>query len=123
MEECLIHLPDKIVADDIQNYLSGKTDKHLFSDIYEGRTALRPNVLIEYYSNKDIICLYEGGLGMDNYIRVAYSKDENKYIYYTINSNENPREDFKSDNWVDFHTYVRQQLLYIFLWFNKQQEK
>jgi hypothetical protein len=112
-------LPDKIVADDIENYLSKKTDKHFFSDIYNGKTLLNPTTLMNYYSNKDIIYLYEGGLGMGNSIKVAYSTQENKYIYYTINSNESPREDLKSDDWVTFHTYVRQQLLDLFIWFNR----
>jgi hypothetical protein len=39
MDAFLVQLPDKIVADDIINYLTKKTDKHLFSDIYRGRTA------------------------------------------------------------------------------------
>ena len=68
MEDILIHIPDKIVVDDIKNYLDKKTDKHFFSDIYNGKTFLSPNYLIKYYSNKDIINLYEGGLGMGNYI-------------------------------------------------------
>ena len=118
MEDYFKDVPDKIVADDIKNYLSKKTDKHFFSDIYKGRTVLRPNDLIEFYSNKDIITLYQGGLGMGNYIRVEYSTKENKYIYYTINSNEKQREDFKSDNWVEFHTYVRKELLDLLILFN-----
>jgi hypothetical protein len=119
MEEFLNELPDKIVADDIQDYLSRKTNKHFFSDIYNGRTVLSPNELMQYYSNEDIICLYDGGLGMGNYSRVAYSTKENKYIYYTMNSNEDPREDFKSDDWKKFHTHVRKELLELCIWFDK----
>lgn len=117
MDAFLVQLPDKIVADDIINYLTKKTDKHLFSDIYRGRTALRPNDFIEY-GYKDIIHLYEGGLGMGNYIRVSYSVKENKYIYYTMNANEEPREAFTSDNWSEFHSHVRIKLLDLFVWFN-----
>ena len=118
MEDILIHIPDKIVVDDIKNYLDKKTDKHLFSDIYNGKTSLSPNYLIKYYSNKDIINLYEGGLGMGNYISIAYSIKENIYIYYTINTNENPVENYKSDNWFEFQSYVRKELLDIFIRFN-----
>ena len=118
MEDCLLQLPDKIVADDITNFLSKKTDKHLFSDIYNGKTCLNPNYFIRYYGNVNIH-LYEGSFGFGNYIKVIYSTKENKYIYYTINPNENPREDFASENWVEFHTYVRKALLNIFMWFDK----
>jgi hypothetical protein len=119
MEKLLLHLPDKIVADDITNFLLEKTNKHLFSDIYEGRTILNPNYLIQYNSNSDVISLYEGGVGFGNYLKVSYSIKENKYIYYTINQGESPRENFKSDNWLEFHTYVRKELLDLFIWFNK----
>ena len=118
MENYFKDVPDTIVTDDIKNYLSKKTDKHFFSDIYKGRTVLRPNDVIEFYYNKDIITLYQGSLGMGNYITVEYSTRENKYIYYTINSNEKPRENFKSDNWEEFHTYVRKELLDLLIWFN-----
>jgi len=33
LEDILNRLPDKIVADDIKNYLDKKTKMHLFSDI------------------------------------------------------------------------------------------
>ena len=46
----IIHLPDKFVADDITTFLLKKTNKHLFSDIYEGRTILNPNCLMQYNS-------------------------------------------------------------------------
>ena len=115
MEDILINIPDKIVVDDIKNYLDNKINKHPFSDIYNERTFLSPNNLIKYYSNKDIIYLYEGGLGMGNYISVAYSIKENKYIYYTINANENPVENYKSDNWIEFQSYVRKELLDLFI--------
>ena len=72
MEKLLIHLPDKIVADDITNFLLKKTNKHLFSDIYEGRTILNPNCLMQY--NSEAISLYEGGVGFGNYLRVSYSR-------------------------------------------------
>ena len=121
MEDFLIHLPDKIVADDISNFLLKKTNKHFFSDIYEGRTLLTPNDIMQYNSNSDVIYLYEGGAGFGNYLRVSYSIKENKYIYYTINQGETPQENFKSENWTEFHTYVRKHLLDIFIWFNKSE--
>jgi len=55
---------------------------------------------------------------MGNYISVAYSIKENKYIYYTINANENSVENYKSDNWIEFQSYVRKELLDIFIRFN-----
>ena len=120
MEDCLIHLPDKIVADDIKNFLHEKTDKHLFSDIYKGRTSLSPNFMIKYgnadYS--DVIYLYEGGLGMGNYHSVVYSIKQQNYIYYTINANEKPHEIFKCENWKEFYTHVRKELIDMFVLFN-----
>jgi hypothetical protein len=83
------------------------------------RKGVRPNDFIEY-GYKDIIHLYEGGLGMGNYIRISYSVKENKYIYYTMISNEDPREAFTSDNWSEFYSHVRIALLDLFVWFNTQ---
>lgn len=125
MESFLNLLPDKIVADDIKNYLNEKTKTHLFSDIYEGRTTLSPNRMIQHFSNADRVVLYGGGWGMGNYIEVHYSIKEKKYIYYFTSDTvgEGTRAEFKSENWIEFHTYVRKDLLDTFIHFNTPEKK
>lgn len=120
IDEVLIKLPNKIVAEDIKNFLTKKKNKHLFSDIYNERTLINPNSFIKYTSNLDIISLYEGGTGLGTYLRVVYSIKENKYIFYTINQFEDPVENFKSENWLEFYLYVCKKLFDIFIWFNKE---
>ena len=117
IEDILNRLPDKIVADDIKNYLDNITETHLFSDIYKGRTSLYPNSLIKYLPNADRVLLYGGGWGMGNYIEVHYSTKEKKYMYYCI-SGEETHVNFESEDWTEFYTYVRKDLLDTFIWFN-----
>ena len=120
IEDILNHLPDKIVADDIKNYLDNITETHLFSDIYKGRTSLYPNRLIHYLSNADSVVLYVGGWGMGNYIEVHYSTKEKKYRYYCTNDTVDKETyvNFESEDWTEFYTYVRKDLLDTFIWFN-----
>jgi hypothetical protein len=115
--DTFVNLPNKIVADDIVNYSDKITDKHLFSDIYEGRTTLNPDTLLEY-SALGRINLYHGGWGLGNYIRVWYSIKEKIYIYDT-GDDEDSAVLFKSGNWIEFHEYVRKDLLVTFMHFNK----
>lgn len=121
MDNILYNIPDKIVADDITNFLSDYKYKHLFSDIFEGRTALCPHNFIVEKSNVEEIYLYEGGWGFGNYMRIVYSIKEKMYIFYTFSTEdkENPPVEFKSDDWDKFHKYVRQYMLDTFMWFNK----
>jgi hypothetical protein len=115
--DTLVNLPNKIVSDDIVNFLDLKTDKHLFSDIYEGRTTLNPYRLLEK-SPLDRINLYAGGWGHSFYIRVWYSIKENIYTY-DAGEIGNFSVIFKSGNWIVFHEYVRKDLLDTFIHFNK----
>jgi hypothetical protein len=122
-------IPDKIVADDVynylsktKNYLSGKAEKHLFSDIYEKRTSLYPNAMLHHMSTADKIALYGGGWGMGNYINVYYSAIEKKYLYYKTGDN-NVYADFESANWEEFYVYVRKDLLDTYIWFNTPRNK
>jgi len=119
LHEILDKLPDKVVIDDIKNYLTNKTGSHLFSNIYEGKTLLSPDNFIKYRATPHIIYLYSGGCGQGNYINIAYSFDDNKYIYVIINAGENPRTAFKSENWEEFHAYVCKDLHNLFTWFKK----
>jgi hypothetical protein len=129
IDDFLIILPDKIVADDIKNFLTKNTNTHFFSNIYEGKTLLNPTPFIKHFSNSETIYLYEGSLGSGNYIRVVYSIKEKKYIYYTINEkkyvyykinqDQLEREDFKSDNWLEFHSYVCKKILEYFIQLQK----
>jgi hypothetical protein len=113
-------LPDKIVVNDIENYLNKTSDKHFFSDIYEGRTPINPNGMIEYYCvGADVYTLYSGTWGLGFYIDICYSTKEQKYIYYQTSENTK-HEIFKSENWEEFHTYVRKDLYDMFIWFNDQ---
>jgi hypothetical protein len=50
-------------------------------------------------------------------IEVHYSIKEKKYIYYNI-SDGDIYEKFKSEDWIEFHTYVRKDLLDMFIHFN-----
>lgn len=120
IDDILNRLPDKIVADDIKNYLDEKTKTHLFSDIYKGRTSLSPNRMIQYLSNTDRVVLYGGGWGMGNYIEVYYSTKEKKYIYYNTSGavGQGTHADFESEDWTEFYTYVRKDLLDTFISFN-----
>lgn len=120
IKDIVSRLPDKIVADDITNYLTGKTKTHLFSAIYENRTSLYPNGLIQHMSNADKIGLYEGGWGTGNYISVHFSITEKKYLYYKTGGpvNVDTLVDFQSEDWTEFYTYVRKDLLDTFIWFN-----
>lgn len=113
IEDVLNQLPDEIVADDIKNYLNKTTDSHLFSNIYEGKTIISPFTMIKHFKNQETIILYHGGFGLGKYVEIAYSKKQNKYIYYTLcnEENKNYKEHFKCENWVEFCTYVRQHLL------------
>ena len=79
----LIHLSDEIVADDIRNFVSKKTNTHLFSNIYEGKTFINPRGfdLYDLKYNTDLIYLYEGGFGMGHYCSITYSIKQKKYIY------------------------------------------
>ncbi len=120
VEYFLNRLPDRIVADDIKNYLDKKTETHLFSNIYKGRTILSPNLMIENFSNADSVALYGGGWGMGNYIEVRYSIKEKKYMYYYTSGaiGEGTHADFESEDWTEFYTYVRKDLLDTFIHFN-----
>ena len=120
MEDILLRLPDKIVADDVKNYLDKTKTHHLFSDIYKGRTSLYPHPMIQYLSNADRIVLYGGGWGMGNYLEVHYSTKTNKYMYYQTGGSvdEKTQVHFECDNWTEFYTYVRKNLLDTFIWFN-----
>jgi len=114
MEDILNRLPDKIVADDIKNYLDKKTETHLFSDICKGRTLYPYEAYwIEYASNADRVVLYGGGFGMGNYVVVHYSIKEKKYMYYCTSGevDEDTHAHFESENWTEFYTYVRKDLL------------
>lgn len=118
MEEALIHIPDKFVADDIRNFLTKKTDTHLFSNIYEGKTFINP-YNFDFYRNSDSIKLYEGGFGMGYYCELAYSIEQKKYIYYIFDHEcEKLREGYKSENWEEIHDHVWKELLDIFISFN-----
>lgn len=126
METVLLKIPDKIVADDIRNFLinwkstTTKTPEHLFSNIYEGRTLITPNTLIEYKSSSDFINLYEGGVGLGHYIGVGYLVDKKKYVYYTCTYG-NPvfNYQFETDKWDEMYTYAKKEMLELFIHFNK----
>jgi len=112
-EEFLQQIPDKIVVDDIMNYLNNIKDKHFFSDIYDGKTIINPAPFLEYHSNSDVIYLYEGNFGQGNYIGILYSTKEEKYIYFTsfdlydINSQN---KIYENQDWNDIHKYVRNHI-------------
>ena len=119
MDDILIHIPDKIVADDIKSYLTNKSETHLFSNIYKGKTYISPNRMIDY-TDRQTIELYNGSFNMGYYFRVVYSVVKNKYIYYKNNTGEILEEYFSSENWLHFHSYVFKDLLDIFIWFNEK---
>ena len=115
-------LPDKIVADEVVNYVHTPPPHHthLFSNIYKGRTTLNPAAEYKWHMFLDKITLYDGGWGQGNYIEVSYSTKENMYIYASGNGDSYTCNNtlFKSGNWVEFHEYVRKDLHEMFVHFN-----
>jgi hypothetical protein len=73
--------------------------------------------MIQYLSNADRVVLYGGGWGMGNYIEVHYSTKEKKYMYYYTSGaiGQGTHADFESEDWTEFYTYVRKDLLDTFI--------
>lgn len=101
------------VLDDVVNHSDGKT--HMFSDIFEGRTALHPQTQLYMYNvDPNILDLYSGGFGMGNYVHVTYSKTDNKYRYLTAGYGDKWDERYSSEDWESFREYVRKEIFDVF---------
>jgi|LauGreDrversion4_2_1035121.scaffolds.fasta_scaffold135314_2 hypothetical protein len=112
MDIALAHIPDKAVVDDIINFITYKSDKHFFSDIYNGMTMIYPSQCIEY-SIKD--GLYTGCSGFGYYMCIDYDCDEKTYYFYSRNNRDQVVTKYECEYWDDMVEYVRNFILDLFI--------
>jgi hypothetical protein len=93
---------------DIISFNDNKQHNHIFSHIHNGK-CLYPCATYRniYNEDKSICYLYDGGLGMGNYIKIIFNKTTQQYYFEGYNSFNNLTTLLhKTKQWDEMYNYV-----------------
>ena len=100
-------LNEKIYTDIIE-YNKSQNNNHIFTHIHNGR-CLYPCAMYRNTHNEDksICYLYDGGLGMGNYIKIIFDKVSQEYKFIGYNPfHKSSTLIYKTKEWDEMFNYV-----------------